>query len=798
MKKNKLIGIVAITAMMGLSGCDLLGEKTCVHKWSAWEVMQDATCREKGQRSRYCLLCDKEQVRSMPIDTMYGHKYVENEEADVAATCTTNGVTGSQKCLLCGQKKKGSTTPLTGHIWQKGTPTAEETQYKDATCTEPGLYKNVCKVCSTSEDVVIEPKGHTKGSLDNSTGLIHKLTCDRPGCGEVLGYELLIREATGFSSPTTKMNAKSGASSMSTWNISSLIGNVIEPGFYDIELEAAMTDGSHSNRKLYNMANTNLQVEDDASVNGNNSDSDKTTESDYRYFVKVDASSNYNPTTKKSFGELGLASGTQNFNFIEFVNGVQIDADTQTISLCHGNIGYSLYCNSLKLKKHDHELRRSTIPASNGGVGYTLEECTTCGYIRLTIDATTGAIGGGKQNAGPAGYVQLPANNDYITYKFGLTENLVGKIYAVGKQDPSKSSESPYGNWKLGNEDIQGADVTKTGAELLDANGEGQILLGDVTLKNTSFGDNEIKFTRSDENNLMISKIVFEGRNAGHLHNYVRKASGDKAATCKANKEEWYECSCGQGYHEEVPDSKTEHTYVDTWVFEPDCEYTGTLAHKCSVCGSRYTEEVPRQHNLGAAETPVDMDYSVKKCTICNHGAEATWALAQSMIEVSTDGGNTWTASTDSPFTGKMSDGTTDVSVFKFDKNKLRRVTLTYQNDGDATDGIFRLFATTKTSNIEKCQPYRQTIEESQAKMKFKVTVNDSEVTFDSKVLDYTMKDLGLKAVNSSLDDSGTIADPMYLDYCKVDIKSGLNTIVFETPEGSGYSLYIGGFQLYC
>ena len=806
MKKNKLVGIVALTAMMGLSGCNIgLGE-SCIHKWSAWEVTEESTCRDKGQRTRYCLLCDKEQVRSMPIDTMYGHKYVENEDADVEATCETNGITGSQKCILCGQKKRGTSTPLTGHKWIKGTPTADETQYHDATCTESGLSKMTCRVCGQSEGEVIAPKGHEE-SISNNTGALHEIRCIRPGCTTpLLGYKLLISEATGYSNPRTQMNSVNGTYSMSTWNIEEAVGTIIEPGFYDIELEAAMFNSNQSSKKMYNMANVNLQVDNDAATNASSDSPDTITQSDYRYYVQVNTNDVYNPTTKKSYGQLGLSgSGATNFKYIEFVNGVQIDSNTKTISLRHGNIGGALYCNSLKLIRHDHASKDETRGTTdgNGNVQYTFEQCD-CGYRRVMFNAVDGLISGGKTNAGSNGYLQLPDNNDSITYKFSSKENVVGKLYAIGKQDASKLETSPYGcSCKVNDEEIIDSEFSgKTAKDLLDGDGNVRMLLGNVTLKDENFQANEIKYTRLNGDNIQIIKFVFEGRPAGHLHKFVRDAENDKAGTCLTNKQEHYVCDCGKDEYREVENSKADHKYNNnTWRTNPNCEDYGELEHVCSVCGKNWREYTPKDHSLGEGSKPAGMNYVNKLCTQCSEGGQAEWTLTKDMIETSSDR-NDWASNTEDPIVGKAANGSTNLELFKFDNTKYRRVVLEFQNDTGASDGVLSFFGTTKLNEVSSCQPFRQSIGEESEKVKFNVFVkyegsSDRDASYGRKCDDINMHDLGVQATASQTNDNGAIlADPVWLNYCVVTLKAGLNRIVFETPELSNYPVYIGGFRL--
>ena len=76
--------------------------------------------------------------------------------------------------------------------------------------------------------------------------------------------------------------------------------------------------------------------------------SDKTSEDDYRYFIKVDESV-YNPTTTDSWATLGMTN--TEFKKVDFVAKIVVTDTTQTINICHGNIGYSLLVNGIQLTK---------------------------------------------------------------------------------------------------------------------------------------------------------------------------------------------------------------------------------------------------------------------------------------------------------------------------------------------------------------------------------------------------------------------------------------------------------------
>ena len=807
MKKNRVIGIAALCAMMGLSGCGLLGgTATCVHEWSPWDVDEPSTCTERGSRSRYCLKCGKEQARTIPVDTIDGHLWIADTEADHLSTCTEKGMEGSLYCFRCYQKKKGHEIDYSGHQMVEADTTGDP-KYFDATCTTAGLYKKKCLNCDATEDVVIPAKGHFAGPIDKTGGNVGIVTCSREGCGKLMAYQLDITDATGYHTPTIRMNEKSGQdNNKAVWDISSCIDTVIPSGSYDIQLEAAMTDSSHGNRKLYNMAREDLMVDGDREGNDTNGSPDKVTESPYRYYIKVDAT-NYYPSTKESFNDLGLSVGSANTSYFNFLSGVNINKETTTLSLIHGDIGYSLFIKSIRFIPHVHDVETINVEAANGRVGYTLEKCN-CGYRKITIDATKDCVVTNKDASAPNGYLRLAGAGDSVTYKINVDESVSGSLFMVGRQAAADMEQTPFNiSVKNNGDDVVGEWAGKKSKDFLSAEGdtglanysnEGRILLGEVTLKeNAKYGSNELVIKRTGDYNIAMSKIVIEGRPTGHIHDLQHDPSGDVAATCRQNKQEYYKCSCGQYELRTVPDTMLPHNLREDYRKDATCDAEGVVVYVCQNpgCGYSKTVDIPRTHDLITIDTPDGQNYELKECSKCHNAREATWMLKQDMIEDYKDGAYVTTSATAK--SGKTSTGE-DFSVFKFDTAK-RRVRLSYQLDGsEYVTAKFSMFATTKASNIASCQPYQQTVgQESDPQKKFSITLNGGEsISYSGSYKNKNIGDIGLQNVESQLDDGGKLADPMWLEYYEVELQPGMNSIVIEAPTATKYSMYIGGFRL--
>ncbi|MCR5309383.1 MAG: hypothetical protein K6E21_04660 [Bacilli bacterium] len=797
MKKNKIIGVVALASMMGLSGCNLLDNVggACAHQWSVWEIIEEPTCQDRGQRERYCELCGKVQTRSIAIDNINGHNWVDDEGGDKVATCTEHGITGSKYCTRCYQKKRGTETELGAHSMERSNPQPSDPKYKDSTCEESGLYQEKCRFCGITNDVAIDKKGHKEAAPDFSGGKVGVVRCST--CGDFIAYELDIKDAKGFNTPTVRMGARSGDSSKAVWDISSCIGDVIPAGSYDILLEAAMTDSAHGTRKMYNMARKDLVVEgDDNNLQGS---PDSIDESAYRYYVKVDAT-NYYPTTKESFADLGLSVGTSNFKYVNFLEGVSINKESTSLEFIHGNIGYSLYVKSIRLKPHNHTMETSNVPAGTNHVGYTLDKCNKCGYRKITIAASE-AVATNLDTTAPAGHVRLAADSDKLTFNINLDENISGSLFLTGRQSTSNMDETPFNIIVENNGEVISGDWSgKKSSDYFNAEGdtgvvgysnEGRLLIGEVDLReNTKYGTNQLVITRTGDYNIALKEIVIEGRPTGHIHELVHKSEDDTPATCRSNRTEAWVCSCGLTEKRVIQDTKTPHDFRIDTDYAPTCESEGTRILVCNNCGQRETIITPKAHDMVTVDAPDGAEYELKKCSKCGLAVEATWTLNQAMIKDYNGSEYVQTAATAK--SGKMSDGITQMTVFKFDTAN-RRVVLNYSYDGDeAVDAMLSMFATTKASEVERCNAYK----ENSAK-KLSITVNGDEVSYKNAYNNKTMADLGLTNTESNVNDNGAkLADAKWLQYYEVELIRGMNEIVIDFPLESEYPLYIGGFRL--
>ena len=153
------------------------------HDWSDWTVTNEATCTEKGEKTRSCKRegCDATDTVDIPAN---GH--TEVTDAAVEPTCTMAGKTEGKHCSVCNEILVAQTEiPAKGHTWTAASCTAPRTcsvcsatdgnplghDWSDwtvtteATCTAKGEKTRSCKRdgCDATETREIAALGHTEG-----------------------------------------------------------------------------------------------------------------------------------------------------------------------------------------------------------------------------------------------------------------------------------------------------------------------------------------------------------------------------------------------------------------------------------------------------------------------------------------------------------------------------------------------------------------------------------------------------------------------------------------------------------
>ncbi|MDO4381108.1 MAG: leucine-rich repeat protein [Clostridia bacterium] len=174
------------------------------HTFGEWKITTPATCKNEGEKTRTCTVCEKvtetEKIAVNPENHAGGTETkneivptckegytgdtyclgcgkliatgsnVKNPEkhdggteirGTKAATCTEEGYTGDTYCLGCGKLiATGSSSRKTDHDF------GEWEIVTASTCTEEGLEKRVCKNDETHvEERTISAKGHTSETV---------------------------------------------------------------------------------------------------------------------------------------------------------------------------------------------------------------------------------------------------------------------------------------------------------------------------------------------------------------------------------------------------------------------------------------------------------------------------------------------------------------------------------------------------------------------------------------------------------------------------------------------------------
>ena len=137
------------------SSCEAVKDITEIepidHVFTEWSVSSDATCVEKGQKTRSCTKCGYTEYDSIDID-LNAHLWEDDFTIDKEPTCTADG-SRSIHCSRCNATKDSEAIPATAHQY------GEWKVVKKATCTENGKRVRECANCGKNEEDII-PSAH--------------------------------------------------------------------------------------------------------------------------------------------------------------------------------------------------------------------------------------------------------------------------------------------------------------------------------------------------------------------------------------------------------------------------------------------------------------------------------------------------------------------------------------------------------------------------------------------------------------------------------------------------------------
>lgn len=280
---------------------DKSSSKKHTHKWAQDPDKQNkaATCQEEGIKYEKCSDCG--ETRETPISKTEHNYVADTSKTSVPAGCETEGIT-YLKCSVCGAPKEEK-IPATGHVFVDNGPAT----------------------------------GKVHPEIDN-------------GC-QTHAYRFDISEATGWNTPATKWNVKSGDNAQASW---ALEEGQLPAGKYKVYLEAVMSYTSHGNRYLFN---ENKEVNPKNPATGedfpdqSSQDPDTAEQSPWRYYFSVNNGADIYPDAGVTLGELGYEGSNDGGSpkFALVLSEIIIPEGATSFEARHGNIGYSLIVSRVRL-----------------------------------------------------------------------------------------------------------------------------------------------------------------------------------------------------------------------------------------------------------------------------------------------------------------------------------------------------------------------------------------------------------------------------------------------------------------
>ena len=559
------------------------------HAWNEGEMTAEPTCGKDGEKTYTCSVCSETKTEAIPATGEHAY-----EEGAIDATCTEPIMVG-EICKVCGQIK-GELIPVgepAGHKY------AEEVT-KEATCVEDGEKTYTCSVCDDSYTEIIPATGkHTEKyvAAEDSTcvdvGYTEGLRCSVCneilfGCEEIPATGEHTEEVVPGKAPTCKDIGYTEGKKCS------VCGEVlvaqeeipVDPDAHTYELSATLKAATCTTTGIGKYVCTECGA--------------------YKY-TTIPAAHSWNEgsvTIEATCGEDGektytctvegcgatkteVIPATGEHNYQEKVVEATCTANTKVGFVCS-------VCGAVDPDRETVEIPDTMIPHDYEEV-VVAATCTEDGSITKTCKL-----------CGDEVVEVLPA----IGHKAGEPEYIDATCTENGKEVVKCS---------VCGEILEENDL----GELDPATGHTEEIIPAVPATCGATGMTEgVKCSVCGEILVAQEEIAIDE----NAHKYEVIAL--KEATCSATGIGKYTCSiCGDYYYGII--EKTEHSFNDEdseVIKEPTCIETGILIVKCSVCNA--TEERPIEalgHDWSEEMTSEDSTYVYKECTRCHETEIIAW-----------------------------------------------------------------------------------------------------------------------------------------------------------------------------
>lgn len=238
----------------------------------------------------------------------------ESKEASKSTPAASESANGSSSKAADSSSKSQAASSAASKS-QAASSAASNSQATSSTSTSQG-------------PAYVEPTAYTWEADGDKNGLVNPEKATEDATKKA--YRLDIADSTGdYKDKSQKM--KSNAE----WAVSG-----IPNGKYALQIACKMTNSSHTDRYWYNMALAGNETK--------TRDQDTVDQDPFRYFFAFNGTQTVNPNTDKNWGQQNL--NTSDYKAVYVVDSVDLNNVTK-VELKHGNIGYSLYVEYVRLVK---------------------------------------------------------------------------------------------------------------------------------------------------------------------------------------------------------------------------------------------------------------------------------------------------------------------------------------------------------------------------------------------------------------------------------------------------------------